>query len=373
MKRIFIILFIFTIGKIVSQEIPLELFNGVDKCFVKTHRILPAYDLKRTYITTKSYYDFNDEGKIKKITQYGGNDSYQGYYTYLYTDTLDVRTFFSTHNVITERFTTKHLNEYGDTEETLYSWGGKLLRRKISTTIPEKNETKFEYYNDAGYPLYSDNVVKFPDGRIELIITNDYDGYPVYYDYYLYNDSKRLTSQRKVDYLDSLIAVVEYDYDDKDNLIKKASIDFKTNRSVVENFTYDLMDRLTLETVYEKSQDFGGIEELVLKREIYYENYEIIDDDFYQGDDAWDNLQATLKDKAQRDEIKLQKIKAKSDREKKKAEKKEKARLAKEQMLLEERNVQQLKKIEAEKEKEQEANKENNTDNIDKTNTEVEE
>ena len=115
--------------------------------------------------------------------------------------TLDVRTFYSTHNVITERFTTEYLNEIGDKEETLYSWGGKLLRRTISTTIPGKHETKYEYYNDAGYPLYSDVKVKFPDGRVELIVTNDYDGYPVYYDYFIYDDNKRLDSQRKVELL----------------------------------------------------------------------------------------------------------------------------------------------------------------------------
>ncbi len=358
MKKILVIVAILMLGRLFSQEIPLELFKDIDKCYVKTHRIIPSYDLKRTYITTKNYYDFDNEGRIKEITQYGGNDSYRGYYTYTYSDTLDVRSFYSTHNVITERFTTKYLNEYGDTEETLYSWGGKLLKRTISNTDPKKHQTKYEYYNDAGYPLYSDVKIKYPDQRIEKIITYDYDGFPVYYDNYIYNENKRLNSQRKIDYLDSLITVVEYDYDNADNLIKKSTIDFKTNRSVVENFVYDVMGRLTLETIYEKSQDFGGIEELVMKREIYYENYPIITDKFHKGDEAWDNLQATLQEKAEENAKELAKIKAKADREKEKAEKKEASRLEKERMLIEERNVNKLKE---EAEKELEADTENNT------------
>lgn len=350
MKRILLVLLVFVIGKGFSQELPLELFKDVDKCYVKTHRILPEYDLKRTYITTQSFYDFDDQGRIEEITQYGGNDSYQGYYTYSYTDTLDVRSFYSTHNVITERFTTKHLNELGDKEETLYSWGGKLLRRVISTTDPEKNQTKFEYYNDAGYPLYSDTKVKFPDGRIEMIVTNDYDGFPVYYDYFVYDEEKRIDSQRKVDYLDSLLTVVEYDYNDNGDLIKKSEIDFRTNTSKVHNFAYDVMGRLTLETIYDKSESFGGTEELVMKREIFYENYAQIDDDSHKGDELRENLQAVLKEKADRDARKLKKLKAKSDREKAKIAKKEKAKQEKEEMLLEERDIYKVENIEADKE-----------------------
>lgn len=352
MKRFLLIFFVIVISRAYSQELPLELFDGVENCYVKTHRILPEYDLQRTYITTKSYYEFDTEGRVKEISKYGGNNSYQGYYTYTYSDTLDVRTFYSTHNVITERLTSEYLNEIGDKEETLYSWGGKLLRRTISTTIPGKHETKYEYYNDAGYPLYSDVKVKFPDGRVELIVTNDYDGYPVYYDYFIYDDNKRLDSQRKVDYLDSLVTVVEYDYNEIGKLIKKATIDFKTNSSVVENFVYDLMGRLTLETIYEKSQDFGGIEELVMKREIFYENYQEIDDDFHKGDESWDNLQVSLKEKADRDARNLAKLKAKSDREKEKAERIKKAQEDKEMMLLEERDIYKVEEIEAEKDKE---------------------
>lgn len=358
MRRILLILLIFTINKAFSQELPLELFKDVEKCYVKTHRIIPAYDMKRTYMTTKNFYEFDDEGRIHEINQFGGNDSYLGYYTYSYSDTLDIRTFYSTHNVITERFTTEYLNEYGDTEETLYSWGGKLIRRVISNTDSKKQETKYEYYNDAGYPLYSDVKTKFPDGRIEKIITNDYDGYPVYYDYFNYNENNRLNSQRKVDYLDTLIAVVEYDYDENSNLIKKSSIDFKTNRSIVENFAYDLLGRLTLETIYEKSQDFGGIEELVMKREIYYENFPDIEDGYHKGDEARANLHAVLQEKAKQDEKKLTKLKAKEDKIKAREEKKEKARLEKERMLEEERNLFKIQEAEdAKKKAETEADK----------------
>jgi hypothetical protein len=362
MKKIIMILLIFAFNKVYSQEIPLELFKGAEKCYVKTHRIIPAYDLKRTYMTTKNFYEFDKEGRIKEINQFGGNDSYKGYYTYSYSDTLDVRTFYSTHNVITERFTTEYLNEYGDTEETLYSWGGKLLRRTISNTDPEQHKTKFEYYNDAGYPLYSDVKVKFPDGRIELIITNDYDGYPVYYDYFVYDDNKRLDSQRKIDYLDSLITVVEYDYDDNSNLIKKATIDFETNRSTIENFVYDIMERITLETVYEKSQYFGGIEELVMKREIYYENFPDLEDGYHKGDEARANLESTLHKKAIEDDKKLTKLKAKEDKKKEKAEKKEQERLDKERLMVEERDVNKLEKAEAEK-KQADSETENDTEN----------
>lgn len=331
-----------------SQELPLDLFQNVDKCYVKTHRIIPSYDLKRTYMISKSYYEFDEEGRIKEIQRYGGNNSYQGYYTYTYSDTLDVRSFYSTHNLITERFTTKYLNEYGDTEETLYSWGGNLYRRTISTTDPDKNQTKYEYYNDAGYPLYSDVKIKFPDNRIEKIITYDYDGFPVYYDYFLYDDDKDIESQRKINYQDSLITVVEYDYDENKNLIRKSTINFETNRSIIENFVYDILGRLTLETVYERSKDFGGYEELVMKREIYYENYETIHDSFHRRDDARDNLQAKLQEKAERDAKKLAKLKAKQDKEKEKAEKKEQERLEKETMLLEERDVYKLEEEEKE-------------------------
>ncbi|MBI9032817.1 hypothetical protein JEZ13_12570 [bacterium] len=354
MKRIMIIMLLLITGKVVSQELPLELFKDIDKCFVKTHRIIPDYDLKRTYITTKTYYEFDDQGRIREIMRYGGNNAYQGYYSYSYSDTLDVRSFFSTHNVITERFTTKYLNDHGDTEETLYSWGGKLLSRVISSTDPEKHQTNYEYYNDAGYPLYSDVKVKFPDGRIEKIITYDYDGFPVYYDYFNYDENKRLDSQRKIDYRDTLVTVVEYDYSDNNSLIKKATIDFKKNRSLVENFVYDILGRLSLETVYEKSQDFGGIEELVMKREIYYENYEEIKDSSHKGDDARDVLEEKLALKAERDAKRLAKIKAKQDKEREKAEKKEQARLEKERMLLEERDVYKLEEIEKEKEAEKE-------------------
>lgn len=347
----FAILLVLTISRGFSQEIPIELFKGAEKCFVKTHRILPEYDLKKTYITTKSYYDFDDQGRIKEINRYGGNDSYQGYYTYTYSDTLDVRSFYSTHNVITERFTTEYLNEYGDTEKTLYTWGGKLVTRVISTTIPDKNQTKFQYYNDAGYPLYDDIQTKFPDGRVEMITTNDYDGYPVYYDYFYYDDNKQLNSQRKIDYLDTLITVVEYDYDASNNLIKKATVDFKTNTSVVENYAYDILGRLTLETIYEKSQDYGGVEELVMKREIYYENYPEIKEDFHKGDDAWDNLQTILTGKDKKEAKALAKTKAKEDKKQAKLEKKEKARIAKENRLVEERDIYKLKKAEKEKEK----------------------
>jgi hypothetical protein len=358
MRKIFLVtLILFSLQVIIAQELPLELFKGVERCYVKTHRILPEYDLQRTYITTKKFYEFDDEGRIKEIQSYGGNNSYQGYYTFSYSDTLDVRSFYSTHNVITERYTTEHLNDLGDTEETLYSWGGKLLRRIISSTNAAKTQTKYEYYNDAGYPLYSDVKHKFPDGRIEKIISYDYDGFPVYYDYFVYDENKRIDSQRKVDYLDSLITVVEYDYDENDNLIKKASINFKTNRSIVENFAYDILNRLTLETIYEKSEDFGGIEELIMKREIYYEGYEYIHDDFYRGDDAKRNLQAKLQEKAERDAKRLAKLKEKQDREREKSEKKERERLEKENQLLEERDVYKLEKSqvdESEKDKEEE-------------------
>ncbi len=343
MKKIFLVtMFLILIKLLISQELPLELFTDVEECYVKTHRILPEYDLKRTYIVTKNFYKFDNEGRIEEIQSYGGNNSYQGYYTYSYSDSLDVRTFYSTHNVITERFTTKYLENHGDTEETLYAWGGRLLRRVISTTDPNTNISTYNYYNDAGYPLYTDVKYKYPDGRIEKIITNDYDGFPVYFDYFYYDDNNNIESQRKVDYLDTLITVVEYDYDDNNNLIKKATIDFKTNKSIVENFEYDILNRLTLETVFEKSDDFGGVEELVLKREIYYEGYEEIDDEFYRGDDAKDKLQAQLAEKAERDAKRLAKLKAKQDREREKAEKKERKKLEKENMLLEERDVYKL-------------------------------
>lgn len=351
MRRFLLILFLIMISRAFSQELPLELFRGVDKCYVKTHRIIPSYDLKRTYITTKNFYEFDEQSRITEITKYGGNNSYQGYYTYTYSDTLDVRTFYSTHNVITERFTTKYLNSLQDKEETLFSWGGKLLRRTISKSIPEKHQTTFEYYNDAGYPLYSDVETKFPDGRTELIVTNDYDGYPVYYDYFIYNDDKRLDSQRKVDYLDTLVTVVEYDYDENSNLIRKSTIDFKTNRSVVQNFVYDILERLTLETIYEKSKDFGGREELVMKREIYYENYDEITDDFHQGDESWENLQSSLRIKEKREARELTKLKAKADKEKARVEKKEKAQQEKERMLLEERDLYKVEEAQAESEK----------------------
>lgn len=325
MKKYFlVILYSILLQVLLTQELPLELFTDVEHCYVKTHRILPEYDLQRTYITTKKYYEFYPDGRIKEIQSYSGNDSYQGYYTFSYSDTLDVRSFFSTHNVITERYTTEYLNDHGDTEETLYSWGGKLLRRTISTTDPNKNETKYEYYNDAGYPLYSDIKYKFPDGRIEKIITYDYDGFPVYYDYFYYDDNYRIDSQRKIDYQDTLITVVEYDYDNNDNLIKKATINFKNNRSIVENFTYDILNRLTLETIFEKSNDFGGIEELIMKREIYYEGYEYINDEFHRGDDARSNLQAKLSEKAEKDAKRLEKLKEKKIEKEKKQKKKRK-------------------------------------------------
>lgn len=348
MKRIllFVLLLSFFGIKLYSQEIPLEHFKGVKQCYIKTHRILPAYDLKRTYVTTKSYYEFDDQSRITEITNYSGNDSYQGYYTYSYSDTLDVRSFYSTHNAITERLVTKYLNEHGDFEETFYSWGGKLLSKVITKTNPQKHETLYQYYNDAGYPLYTDLQVKFPDGRVEMIVTDDYDGFPVYYDYFTYDDNKRLNSQRKVDYLDSLITVVEYDYDDSDNLIRKATINFKTNKSIIENFQYDMLGRLDLETVYEKSKDFGGREELIMKREIYYENYPKISDKLHKGDDARANLEARLAAKVKRDDKKLIKIKKKQDREEARLERKEKRVLRREKSLVKERDVRKLKQEE---------------------------
>lgn len=337
-KNLMLILFTGLFTCIFSQEIPLDLFKNVQKCYVKTHRILPEYDLQKTYITSKKFYEFDNQGRIIEIQSYGGNDSYQGYYTYTYSDTLNVRTFYSTNNVITERFTTKYLNDFKDTEETLYSWGGKLLRRVISNTQADKFITKYEYYNDAGYPLYSDIKYTFPDGRIEKIVTNDYDGFPVYYDYYYYNDNKLIDSQRKVDYLDTLVTVVEYDYDNDDRLIKKSTINFKKRNSLVENFEYDILGRLTQETVFEKSEDYGGIEELIMKREIYYEGYDTIKEEFHRGDDSHKNLQAKLEEKARKDSKRLSKLKAKQDKQKEKEAKREKARLDKERMLLEERD-----------------------------------
>jgi len=359
MKRILWLLFILSIGRMFSQELPLPFSYGVDKCYIKTHRVIPDYDLNRTYVTTKNFYEFDEENRIKEIKEFGGNNSYHGYYEYSYSDTLDTITYYSTHNVITLRTTIRHLNEYGDKEETLYSWGGKLIKRKISTSIPEKHQTKTEYYNDAGYPIYSEFVTKFPDGRIEKIITNDYDGFPISYDYFIYDDSKRLTSQRKVDYLDTLLTVVEYDYDENNNLIKKATIDFKTNKSIVNNYSYDILGRLSLEAVYEKSNEFGGIEELVMKREIYYDNYEEVKGDYQQGDEAREVLQAKLKKKAERDAKKLAKIKKKRDKENQKIEKAEKKKM----MLLEERDMNKLEEIEKSN-----SETENNTKNVESTN-----
>ncbi|MFA7056046.1 MAG: hypothetical protein WC155_00615 [Candidatus Cloacimonadales bacterium] len=344
MKRILILMLLAFSLRLASQEIPLEHFKGIKKCYVKTHRILPAYDLKRTYVTTKNYYEFDDQNRIKEITNYNGNDAYHGYYTYSYSDTLDVRSFYSVHNCITERLVTKYLNEQGDIEKTLYSWGGKILNRTITTTNPKKHETLYQYYNDAGYPLYTDLKINFPDGRVEMIITDDYDGFPVYYDYFVYDENKRLDSQRKVNYLDSLVTVVEYDYDDKDNLIRKATIDFKTNKSIIENFSYDMMGRLDLETVYEKSQYFGGMEELIMKREIYYENYPIISAKFHKGDQARENLESKLSAKAKKENKKLAKLKAKQDRKQARIDKKEKRKLDKENRFIEERDVKKLEK-----------------------------
>lgn len=348
MKRVlvFILLLSFSNVKLFSQEIPLEYFKGVKECYIKTHRIIPAYDLKRTYVTTKSYYEFDNQSRINEITNYNGNDSYQGYYTYSYSDTLDTRSFYSTHNAITERLVTKHLNEYGDFEKTLYSWGGKLLSKIITKTNPQKNETLYQYYSDAGYPLYTELQVKFPDDRVEMIVTDDYDGFPVYYDYFSYDENKRLDSQRKIDYLDSLITIVEYDYDDSDNLIRKATINFQTNKSIIENFQYDLLGRLSLETVYEKSQDFGGREELIMKREIYYDNYPKVSDNFHKGDDARQNLEARLATKAKKENKRLTKIKKKQDREEARLERKEKRRQEREKSLIEKRDVRKLKQDE---------------------------
>ncbi len=363
MKKIILVtLFSLLLALLNAQDLPAELFKNIDKCLVKTQRILPNYDLHRSYMTTKSFYDFYEDGRTKEITNYGGNDSYEGYYTYTYSDSLDERIYFSNHNIITQRLVTRKPNRF-DYDESLYSWGGKLVKRIITETDSVKHQTIKRYYNDAGYPLFHDVIKKFPDGRNEKITTNDYDGFPVYYTYFNYNQNLRLDSERKIDYADSLISIVEYDYDEDNRLLEKAEIDFSTNTSTIERNTYDMFGRLALTKVSKKTNKYGGEEIMIMKREFIYDNYQPIDQTIYKVDEARIDRDKKLNERFDY-EMEQQKIrKAKEEKARIEAEKKaerEKSKLEREKKKIAKKKAKAEAKAkeEAEKKAKEEAEKE---------------
>ena len=329
MKKLLLLCLIFGTSIVVwSQDLAPDIFRpevykNVKECLVKEYLILPEYALDTSYMKRKQFYEFNKDGYVKEVTEFGGNDSYKGYYRYTYSDSLDQRIFYSNHNIITERLTTKYLNEFGDTDVTLYSWGGNLRFRTISSTDSTTHQTLFKYYNEAGYPLYTDLKTKFPDGRIEKVVTNDYDGYPVSFNYFNYNENNRLDSERKIDYLDTLQTVIEYNYDTEDRLLKKSTIDFILNKAKIDTYTYDNFGRVRLHKIYDKSNAYGGVETLVSKREFFYEYYMPVDEKLYKVDQAKVDTDQKIAKRNKKESIAISKMEKKDFKRRAKITRKE--------------------------------------------------